>query len=130
VEGAVTQAIYEHWLEAVVLPQCEPFPGRRSIVIMDNCSTHHSDKITQLGEQFGVYLLYLPPYSPHLNPTGQTFHLLKQWLRRHRDLAPRVDEMDPQSYAEAWILHLERATHWALDNVSIRNLFIRSRVSF
>jgi len=45
VEGAVTQALYEHWLEAVILPQCEPFPGRRSIVIMDNCSTHHSDKV-------------------------------------------------------------------------------------
>lgn len=45
VEGAVTQAIYEHWLETVVLPQCEPFPGRRSIVIMDNCSTHHSDRV-------------------------------------------------------------------------------------
>ncbi|KAI4850121.1 hypothetical protein E4T44_02934 [Aureobasidium sp. EXF-8845] len=81
VEGAVTQAIYEHWLEANVLPQCEPYPGRRSIVIMDNCSTHHSEKITQLGEQFGVYLLYLPPYSPYLNPIEQTFHLLKQWLR-------------------------------------------------
>jgi hypothetical protein len=27
VEGAVTQAMYEHWLEAVVLPQCEPFLG-------------------------------------------------------------------------------------------------------
>lgn len=46
VEGAVTQAIYEHWLETVVLPQCEPFPGRRSIVIMDNCSTHHSDRVS------------------------------------------------------------------------------------
>jgi hypothetical protein len=45
VEGAITQAIYEHWLETVVLPQSEPFPGRRSIVIMDNCSTHHSDKV-------------------------------------------------------------------------------------
>jgi transposase len=46
VEGAVTQAIYEHWLETVVLPQSEPYPGRRSIIIMDNCSTHHSDKVT------------------------------------------------------------------------------------
>jgi transposase len=45
VEGAVTQAMYEHWLETVILPQCEPFPGKRSIVIMDNCSTHHSDKV-------------------------------------------------------------------------------------
>jgi hypothetical protein len=53
VEGAVTQARYDHWLEAVVLPQCEPFPGRRSIVIMDNCSTHHSDKVCA---KFGVKL--------------------------------------------------------------------------
>lgn len=45
VEGAVTQLIYEHWLETVVLPQSEPFPGKRSIIIMDNCSTHHSDKV-------------------------------------------------------------------------------------
>jgi len=45
VEGAVTQAIYGHWLETVILPQCEPFPGKRSVVIMDNCSTHHSDKV-------------------------------------------------------------------------------------
>jgi hypothetical protein len=44
VEGSVTQEIFEHWLETAILPRCEPFPGRRSIVIMDNCSTHHSDK--------------------------------------------------------------------------------------
>jgi transposase len=45
VEGSVTQAIYEYWLETVILPQCEPFPSKRSIVVMDNCSTHHSDKV-------------------------------------------------------------------------------------
>jgi hypothetical protein len=45
VEGALTQAMYEHWLEAIVLLQCEPFPGRRSVVIMGNCSTHRSNKV-------------------------------------------------------------------------------------
>jgi transposase len=45
VEGAVTQEIFEHWLETAILPRCEPFPGKRSIVIMDNCSTHHSEKV-------------------------------------------------------------------------------------
>jgi len=45
VEGAATQAMYEHWLETVVLPQSEPYPGRRSMIVMDNCSTHHSDKV-------------------------------------------------------------------------------------
>jgi len=36
VDGAVTQMIFEHWLETAVSPRCEPFPGRRSIIIMDN----------------------------------------------------------------------------------------------
>jgi hypothetical protein len=33
------------------------------------------------------------------------------------------------AYKAQWILHLERATHYALDEINIRNLFIRSRVS-
>ncbi|THZ34024.1 hypothetical protein D6C87_10619 [Aureobasidium pullulans] len=68
-------------------------------------------KITELCGQFGVQLLYLPPYLPHLNPIEQTFHLLKHWLRKHRDLAPRVDEFDElEAYKAAWIEHLEKAT--------------------
>ncbi|KAI5207242.1 hypothetical protein E4T38_03392 [Aureobasidium subglaciale] len=94
VEGAVTQEIFEHWLETAVLPQCEPFPGKRSVVVMDNCSTHHLKRIIDICSQAGVYLLYLPPYSPHLNPIEQSFHLLKQWLKRWRDLAPRPEEYE------------------------------------
>ncbi|KAI4767363.1 hypothetical protein E4T52_17439 [Aureobasidium sp. EXF-3400] len=74
--------MYEHWLETAVLPRCEPFLGRRSIVIMDNCSTHHLVRITDMCREAGVCLLYLSPYSPHLNPIEQSFHLLKVWLRR------------------------------------------------
>ncbi|KAI4845302.1 hypothetical protein E4T45_07781 [Aureobasidium sp. EXF-8846] len=126
--GSVTQAMYEYWLEAVILPQCEPFPGKRSIVVMDNCSTHHSNKITQLGERFGVHLLYLPPYSPHLNPIELTFHLLKQWLRRWRDLAPKPEDLEAEDYKKAWILHLEQAVAWVLKEVDVRNLFVCSQV--
>ncbi|KAI4841374.1 hypothetical protein E4T44_07831 [Aureobasidium sp. EXF-8845] len=120
--------MYEYWLEAVILPQCEPFPGKRSIVVMDNCSTHHSNKITQLGERFGVHLLYLPPYSPHLNPIELTFHLLKQWLRRWRDLAPKPEDLEAEDYKKAWILHLEQAVAWVLKEVDVRNLFVCSQV--
>lgn len=45
VEGAVTQEIFEHWLETAILPRCEPLPEKRSIVIMDKCSTHHSERV-------------------------------------------------------------------------------------
>lgn len=142
VEGAITQAIYEHQLETVVLPQSELFPGRRSIVVIDNYSTYYSDKvgakfsvnwlyanmrqITQLGREFSVHLLYLPPYLLHLNPIKQTFYLLKQQLRKQRNLAPRVDEIDIATYKAAQITHLEQASHQSLNDVNIRNLFKRS----
>ena len=46
VEGAVAQEIFEHRLETAISPRCESFPGRRSIVIMENCSAHHSEKVS------------------------------------------------------------------------------------
>ncbi|THX80383.1 hypothetical protein D6D04_04621 [Aureobasidium pullulans] len=95
---------------------------------MENCSTYHSNQITELGRQFGVYLLYLPPYLPHLNPIEQTFHLLKQWLRRWRDLAPTPEGMELADYKAAWIKRLEGAVTWALNDVNISNLFGRSQV--
>jgi hypothetical protein len=61
-------------------------------------------------------------------PSSAVKRLLKQWLRRWRDLAPRADDMDSEAYTAQWILHLERAAHWALDGISIRSLFERSHI--
>lgn len=125
VEGSVTQAIYEDWLEQRLLPKCEPFPGRRSVVIMDNCSTHHSERVRRMFEVAGVRLMYLPPYSPDYNPIELSFHLLKQWLRRHRDLAPIWGCDD---YKRLWIKHLENASDVWGDSVDHRKLFKKARV--
>ncbi len=38
------------------------------IVVLDNFSTHVSNRVKKEGEQLGMYLVYLPPYSPDLNP--------------------------------------------------------------
>ena len=39
-----------------------------SILIVDNCSIHHVSKVKELLCQLGIVLLFLPPYSPDLNP--------------------------------------------------------------
>jgi hypothetical protein len=97
---------------------------------MDNCSTHHSSTVTELCRLAGVYLLYLPPYSPHLNRIEQTFHLLKCWLRKWRDLAPKFEEYVGQSdaYKDAWIARLQGAVGSVLSTVDVRHLFQRSKV--
>jgi len=55
-------------------------PG--DIVVMDNLSSHKSNAIRQAIEDVGAELLFLPPYSPDLNPIEQVFAKLKHLLRK------------------------------------------------
>ena len=51
------------------------------IVIMDNASIHKSDETKQLIESIGCKLIFLPPYSPDLNPIEHFCAKLKKVLR-------------------------------------------------
>lgn len=55
-------------------------PG--DIVIMDNLTSHKSDAVREIIENAGAELLFLPPYSPDLNPIEQVFAKLKHLLRK------------------------------------------------
>ena len=49
---------------------------------MDNLSSHKSQRIKTILERFGASVLYLPPYSPDLNPIEKAFPKLKAYLRK------------------------------------------------
>ena len=55
-------------------------PG--DIVVMDNLGSHKGDRIRQILKRHGVRRLFLPPYSPDLNPIEQVFSKLKRLLRK------------------------------------------------
>ena len=78
--GGYDGGLFEAFLRYKVLPKCSPFPGPKSILIMDNASIHHSSNIRDLCAEFGVIVLYLPPYSPDLNPIESFFSKLKAWM--------------------------------------------------
>ena len=50
---------------------------------MDNASFHRSDRIEEMCTEAGVKLVYLPPYSPDLNPIEEFFSELKAFIRRN-----------------------------------------------
>lgn len=52
------------------------------IVIMDNLSAHKSSKVIKLIEACGAHVLYLPPYSPDLNPIKKMWSKIKSYLRK------------------------------------------------
>ena len=58
----------------------------RSVVILDNATTHHSDEVVQLIRSAGADVIFLPPYSPFLNPIEQYFNIYKRTLKRLQDM--------------------------------------------
>ena len=67
--------------------QMLPFPHPKSILIMDNCSIHHIEHVTTLIEEAGILLLFLPPYSPDLNPIECVFGFVKGYLKEYEHIS-------------------------------------------
>jgi transposase len=53
-------------------------------LVMDNCTIHKSNPMMRKIESRGYKLMYLPPYSPELNPIEQFWAILKGKLKRHK----------------------------------------------
>ncbi len=77
-DGASNGARFLAYLEQVLAPTRRP----GDIVVMDNLAAHKVEGVRQAIEGRGARLLYLPPYSPDLNPIERAFAKLKALLRR------------------------------------------------
>ena len=85
-EGTMNGERFTKFVKDVLLPHLNPFNGinPRFVVIMDNASIHHVEKVIDTVEnQAGAKLLYLPPYSPDLNPTGGVFSQVKNIMKQN-----------------------------------------------
>jgi transposase len=80
-QGSTDASIFEDFTEQLL--HCGRWPEPKSVLIMDNASFHHTERITELCSNAGVKLLYLPPYSPDLNPIEEFFAELKAFVRRN-----------------------------------------------
>jgi len=77
VDGAVNGEVFQAFVAEVLVPELKP----GDIVVMDNLSSHKSERIRTMIEAAGASLRYLPPYSPDLNPIEMVFSKIKQLLR-------------------------------------------------
>ena len=85
VEGATTARLFETYVEKVLVPSLKP----GQIVVMDNLGAHRPKRIRELIEERGCELLYLPSYSPDLNPIEEALSKIKHILRQ---IAARTKE--------------------------------------
>lgn len=82
-QGSFNSERFAMFIEKV-LRKMTPFSGPRLVLIMDNCSTHHSDMIRPMCEAAGVRFKYLPPYSPDMSLIEESFFVIKCWIRKNR----------------------------------------------
>lgn len=73
-EGTCNTDLFNGWLES----QLCPWRHSQHVVILDNAAFHPSAKTRDLVARTGATLLYLPPYSPDLNPIEHDFANLKK----------------------------------------------------
>ena len=78
VEGATTSRVFEAYVEQVLAPALQP----GQVVVMDNLGAHRPKRIRELIEARGCELIYLPSYSPDLNPIEEALSKIKHLLRK------------------------------------------------
>jgi transposase len=98
--------IFLAYVEQALCPRLRP----GQVVILDNLSAHKVAGVRELIEATGARLLYLPPYSPDLNPIEQAWSKVKQILR---SLKARTAEALESAVAEALnAITAENAIAW------------------
>ena len=78
VKGAINRAIFNAYVET----QLAPVLKHRDVVILDNLSSHKSAQAAEVLASVGARFLFLPPYSPDLNPIEMAFAKLKALIRK------------------------------------------------
>ena len=75
--GSCNTELFVAWVRLLIK---ELEPGQ--VVVMDNAAFHKSPKIRELIESVGCELIYLPPYSPDLNPIEKFWGNMKRWIKQ------------------------------------------------
>jgi transposase len=76
-QGTCNTGLFNAWLEKMVVPQLQP----GQVLILDNASFHRSEKSKKLVEAAGCKLMFLPPYSPDLNPIEKCWANIKSKVK-------------------------------------------------
>lgn len=85
--GTNTGNDFFDFIRGSVIPNMLPYPNSKSILVVDNCSIHHVDYVTDMIRDSGVLLLFLPPYS---NPVEPIFGFVKGYLKKQCELSSIV----------------------------------------
>ena len=76
--GTMDSTLFESWFTGQLLPSLD----MGTVIVMDNASFHSKARLPSAAQKFGCRVVFLPPYSPELNPIENFWAWLKATLRR------------------------------------------------
>ena len=94
ITDTVNKNAFLAFLETTLLPTLL----KGSVLVMDNWTVHHGDEVRSLVDAAGCELLYLPTYSPDLNPIEHLFAKVKAFVNR---LLPNSTDNLVQAFSDA-----------------------------
>jgi transposase len=80
-KGCMNGDLFTGWLEQVFVPILKN--PKKSVLIIDNASHHPKEVIYDIADENGFVVIFLPKYSPDLNPIEKFWANIKNWLRLH-----------------------------------------------
>lgn len=86
--GTMDSSLFEFWFSNQLLPSLK----LGTVIVMDNASFHSKKRLLLAAQNAGCRLLFLPPYSPELNPIEKFWAWLKRFLRKILPYAPSFDD--------------------------------------
>lgn len=98
VEGSTNTSVFYAWLTQDLLPKLK----ESCAIVMDNASFHKNDKIKQAIEEQNHTLVWLPPYSPDLNPIEKGWAWVKRLRRKLR--IKSVDELFQEHCGDFYLI--------------------------
>jgi transposase len=75
--GSCNTNLFNSWVEQSLIKELKP----GQVVIMDNASFHKSQKTKELIESASCKIIFLPPYSPDMNPIEKFWANMKRWIK-------------------------------------------------
>ncbi len=86
--GTMNSRLFEFWFSKQLLPSLD----KGTVIVMDNASFHSKKRLSCATQKAGCRLLFLPPYSPELNPIENFWSWLKRFLRKILPSSPSFDD--------------------------------------
>ena len=112
--GTLNGERFLDYLRGSLIPEMLPFDGisALSVLVLDNCSVHHVSSALELLSQAGILAMFLPPYSPDLNPVEELFSAIKYYLKDHDDILQAMPNPIPLLKSAFNYISVEQCNGW------------------